>query len=197
MAGSLRLFVALEVPEAVQQGIAAAWAPLRSQERGVAWADPKGLHLTLKFLGEVEERRLPLLETALARAARGSRPLRLQVQGVGAFPSLSSPRVLWVGVIGDREALAALQERVEEELVPLGFPREGHPFTPHITVGRVRAALSPAERRRLGEAAGRVVLPRDLSFEVSRLTLMHSTLTPQGARYRPLHAWPLAQGAHP
>ncbi|GBD11989.1 RNA 2',3'-cyclic phosphodiesterase [bacterium HR23] len=193
MAEALRLFVALELPEAVQQALASTWAPLRQAERGVKWVPPQGIHLTLKFLGEVAEARLPLLEGPLARVAQGSAPLRLRVGQAGAFPSLSAPRVLWAGLEGDLEPLARLQQAVEEALVPLGFPQEERPFTPHLTLGRVRDGLSPLERRRLGRAVAQVLPPPDLSFGVGHLSLMQSTLTPQGAVYRCLKVWPLGK----
>ncbi|MFN3975371.1 MAG: RNA 2',3'-cyclic phosphodiesterase [Dehalococcoidia bacterium] len=193
---SLRLFVALELPEAVQQALASAWAPLRRMERGVKWVSPEGLHLTLKFLGEVPVERVPLLEAPLAAAAQVSSTLRLIVSRVGAFPSLAFPRVLWAGLEGDLEALQRLQQAVEKGLSALGFPPEQRPFTPHLTVGRVRDDLSPQERRRIGQAAGQVALPPDLSFGAGHLSLMQSTLTPQGARYRCLKAWPLARSPH-
>lgn len=193
MRASLRLFVALELPEAVQQALASAWAPLRGSERGVKWVSPEGVHLTLKFLGEVPSDRIPLLEASLASAAQGASPLRLRVGRVGAFPSLTFPRVLWVGLEGDLEMLQRLQEAVEQGMSALGFPPEERPFSPHLTVGRVRDAIPPQERRRIGQAAGQVALPPDLSFGVGHLSLMQSTLTPQGARYRCLKAWPLGK----
>ncbi|MCS7206447.1 MAG: RNA 2',3'-cyclic phosphodiesterase [Dehalococcoidia bacterium] len=193
MGETLRLFVALELPEAVQQALASVWTPLRRTERMVKWVDPEGIHVTLKFLGDVPVERLPMLTEQLSRAAQACGPLAFRVSRVGAFPSLAAPRVLWAGLEGDLESLGRLQQAVEHGTVSLGFPREERRFTPHLTIGRVREGLPPHERRRIGQAFGQVDLPPDLSFGVGRLSLMQSTLTPQGARYRCLKTWLLGQ----
>lgn len=193
MPETLRLFVALELPEAVQQALVSAWAPLRCTERGVKWVASESIHITLKFLGEVSGEHLSQLEAPLAQAAQASGPLRLRISTVGGFPSLDFPRVLWVGLEGDREALGRLQRAVEQSTASLGFPPEERPFTPHITIGRVRDGVPPQERRRIGRAVEQIELPPDLSFGVGHLSLMQSTLTPQGARYHCLKVWPLGK----
>jgi 2'-5' RNA ligase len=179
----MRLFVALELPEDVKRQLATFQADLaaRLDRSRMRWAKPDQLHLTLLFLGEVPANRLPSAEASLARVARGSPPLTLATQGLGAFPSPRRPSVLWVGVGGDVDALHALQQRVALELAWLGLADEKR-FRPHLTLARVKSFTGPLSLES-------VVPP--LSWYAAQLALFESTLSPQGARYRRLNAFDL------
>ena len=159
---------------------------MRPQAASVAWVAVDNLHITLKFLGGVEDTRLPDVSAALARAV--SVPaFEVQVLGLGAFPTPNRPRVLWAGV-APAPAFGELAVAVDQALVALGFPPEERPFTPHVTLGRVRdGRRDPALMQALVGAAARPfgVLP------VARLCLMRSDLSSRGARYTELDGWPL------
>lgn len=173
-----RLFVALRFPEATRHAVWRAAAPLRETGAKVRWTPERQLHLTLKFLGDVPGARIPAIEAALAVPGAASRPFGLAFEGVGAFPSLARPRVLWVGADGGPD-LPALHERVEDALGALGFEPETRPFHPHVTLGRVRTRGRAPDA--LADAAGRVTVHE--RCEIEALHLMRSRLGAGGARH--------------
>jgi 2'-5' RNA ligase len=181
----VRVFVALNFPRSVRQELWDATAPLRALELPVRWVREEGLHLTLKFLGEVAAEREAELVAALGRAAAGARPLSLVVRGLGVFPDVRRPRVVWLGVEGE-PALELLQHRVEQEFGPLGFPPEGRPFRPHLTLGRAARGARPRELAGLEAALGRVRV--EAAALVETLDLMESTLKRDGAVYQVRHS---------
>lgn len=172
----------------MRAALAAQIRHLQSRARNVAWVAPENLHVTLKFLGSVEEERLPAVGGTLAAVASAVRGFELAIAGLGAFPTVTRPRVVWAGLTAGAEPLASLAAAVEVALEPLGFAREERPFVGHVTLGRVREPRrDPGLTRALTAAPGR-------SFgrmAVDRLTLMRSDLSPRGARYTPLGSWPL------
>jgi 2'-5' RNA ligase len=193
----IRSFVALLLDEAARGAVAEAIQRLRAVERGagraVAWVPAQNLHLTLKFLGEQPEPRLAEAQAALAPAAGACRPFTIALKGVGAFPTLERPRILWVGLTEGGAEARALQEQVEAALALRGFPRDERPWHPHLTIGRIpddrrwRRDSGPALREAIAAIA-------TLSFgrvAVDRLVLMGSELGPSGARYRELASAPL------
>lgn len=181
---TLRLFVALDLPDAVK----AALASLRTDIAGASWSKTANLHLTLKFLGDgIDEARVPILTDAL-RAVEGA-PFPLALAGVGCFPpeGRQPPRVLWAGLSAS-PALAELAAAVDRTLVPLGFPAERHAFSPHLTLARLKVAGNdPAVARFLEQHAGLRCEP----FEIAAFHLYSSLLSPQGATYRQLASFPL------
>jgi 2'-5' RNA ligase len=144
----VRLFVAVNFPAELRERLWTAAAPLRTRDVPVRWVPAADLHLTLKFLGETAEGRLDELDRALAEAVTGVRSLAVTVDGFGAFPNLTHPSVVWAGVLTD-PALELLQHGVEKAFGPLGFPPEGRPFRPHVTLGRARRGTSAAAFRGL------------------------------------------------
>ncbi len=175
------------LPDDVRQRLAAEIERLRPHAADVAWVAPANLHLTLKFLGQVDEARVPAVAAALATAAAGHRGFDVLVRGLGAFPSPARPRVLWAGLAEDAGRLRALAESVDDACGGLGFPRETRAFAGHVTLGRVR---EPRRRPTLADA-----LARGGEFgrvRVARVTLMRSELSPRGARYSELATGPLA-----
>lgn len=178
-------------PEALRAALAVEIERLSGKARGVSWVATPNLHLTIRFLGEVEPDRLEAVATTLAEVATAGPAFHLALQGLGAFPSPTRPRVVWAGVTGGAEVVE-LATRVEEALAKLGFAREGRPFSAHVTLGRARepqrdpvlaAALAMGAQREFG------------SFRVDEITLMRSDLSPRGARYTPLGSWRLGVGS--
>jgi len=172
----------------VRGRLAAEVDALRPVGGDVAWIAAGNLHVTLKFLGRVDAARLPEIEAVLADAAALAAPFELAVRGLGAFPSARRARVLWAGASGGAAA-ARLATDVDEVLGGVGFTPEARPFTPHVTLGRVRtprpnAALAGALTAADGREFGHV--------RVERLSLMRSELSPRGARYTELRALALA-----
>lgn len=184
--------MAILLDERVRAALDAEIARLRPVGRDVAWVASGNLHVTLKFLGAVDEERIPAVSAAITRAATARPPFELVVQGLGAFPTLTRPRVVWAGLAEGASALRDLAAAVDRELTPLGFAPEGRPFAAHVTLGRVREP-----RRDPGlEQAIRAGAALDLGrLQVGRLSLMRSDLSPRGARYTELHAGPLGAAA--
>ena len=195
MADIFRLFVAIELPEAVIRHITEVMGRLREQALpGIRWVRPEGIHLTLRFLGNVPGSQVQSIVAAIQTAAAGATSFALQVQGVGAFPHLRAPRVLWVGVQGNLEPLVQVLNRSEGALEVQGFAREQRPFSPHLTLGRVKGRLSLPQVQTLAQAMdwSRDVGPAELP--VTALSLMESQLTRNGAIYRRRFQIPLSNG---
>lgn len=184
MGEKLRSFVAVNLPDALREDIGRFIYSLRGSVRGVKWVKDENLHLTLKFLGDLDREALPAVTGALDRALAGLRAVRVSLRGAGAFPPRGRPRVVWIDMDAGTEGLALLQRSCEQALDPLGFPPEGRPFTPHLTIGRARdlrdagpllSALDAARGRSWGD------------FTADRVHLMRSELFPTGPSYSILH----------
>jgi 2'-5' RNA ligase len=184
---ALRCFVAVLLPERVRAGLAAVCAELRGQTRGLSWVRADNLHLTLRFLGEVEPPVLEDVRDAVRDAAAAVPPFTVSLGGLGGFPPGRAPRVLWAGVLTGREEMTALHRALEMALAARGIPEEGRPFHPHVTLGRSR---DPRGAGGLLSALG--AGPVFGEAPVTALHLMRSELHPRGARYSivaeaPLH----------
>jgi 2'-5' RNA ligase len=170
----VRLFVAINFPLPVREAIFDETAPLRTATNGVRWVDAALLHLTVKFLGEQGESQVPELLAALERTAAQHAPVDAELTGVGAFPNLRRPRVVWMGM-RDGDRLAKLANDVDRSCVMLGMPAEQRPFRAHLTLGRVRQELAIADAARLADAAAAI---RTRQHVVIRsLELMRSDLS--------------------
>jgi 2'-5' RNA ligase len=185
----LRLFVAVTPAASPLQKAEEALERVRPLAPDAKWVKPTALHLTLAFLGDTEEARLSDVATAMdLAAARQPAPLQLSLAGGGGFGSPRAPRVLWVGVGGEVERLAALQGELAKELRARGFSLEERAFKAHLTLARARA---PRGDRQLAACVEALQSFDGGSGPVERLELFHSTLTPQGSRYELKHASPL------
>jgi 2'-5' RNA ligase len=180
----IRSFVAIELPEEAKKGLARLRKQLeRDEHKFVKWVDPRGIHLTLKFLGNIPSKRVTEITEAMGKAVEGISPFRLEISGLGAFPSLKQARVLWVGIGGELDQLSTLQQNIDSVLAALGFAREERPFVPHLTLARVREGASLPERRSFGELVGSAAFEDKYPIEVEAVRLMRSQLTPAGALY--------------
>jgi 2'-5' RNA ligase len=180
----VRAFVAIELPPTITRGLREIQRSLqRSPSAGIRWVPEGNIHLTLKFLGDIPLSQVPDISAVIERAAGSTQPLRLEVVGLGAFPGRPQPRILWAGLGGDTEPLASLANGIDAALAGLGFPRENRPFTPHLTLARVRPEVSPAEIRSVGEAMASLRIPAGLAFVADSVSLMKSLLRPEGACY--------------
>lgn len=184
----IRAFVAANLDSGLKAALARVQDRLKATRADVGWVRPENLHLTLKFLGQVEEGRLGVIGEAIAVAATGCGPIRLVFEGLGAFPSPRAARVVWIGLSHGAEALAKLQTRIETGLESLGFAREERPFTAHLTLGRVR---SPAHREQLASALTGAPTETLGEMALDRIELMKSDLHVAGARYSILQSFSL------
>ncbi len=176
----MRLFIAIELPDAIKAEIARVQQQLEASGAGANWTRPEGIHLTLKFLGEVPDAKAQEILAAMAGAARGTGTLSLKVEGAGAFPNVKVPRVLWLGLSGDIERLSVLQEAVEDAMERLGFDREERKFSPHLTLARIKFPKPRDNWAAVIDGIRNVDLG---GFTADRLSLMKSELRREGAVY--------------
>lgn len=180
----IRSFVAIEIPGDVKTALAGLQRQLMSQRSSyVKWVAVGGIHLTLKFLGNVAADRVPEVVQALAAPARSVPPFQLRLAELGAFPNLRSPRVAWVSLAGDTDPLSRLQLEIEAAMETLGFATEERAFSPHLTLGRVQQSATPGERQELGQRLASLRVENQVSFAVAGISLMRSQLSPKGATY--------------
>ena len=180
----IRSFVAIELPGEAKKGLARLRKELEKDEhRFVKWVEPQGIHLTLKFLGNIPSQRVAEITEAMRKAVQGSSPFQLEISGLGAFPTLKQARVLWVGIGGELDKLSRLQQEIDSALTAMGFAKEERPFTPHLTLARIREGASPPERRSFGELVSSISYEDKYPVEVEAVRLMRSQLTPAGAIY--------------
>ena len=181
----IRSFIAIELPDEVRSALAELQTELQTNKPPqVKWVGPYGIHLTLKFLGNIATAKISDVTGAIEQASRGFSPLSLEVKGLGVFPNFQRVRVVWVGVGGDVDRLKQLQQRIDSNLVPLGFGRESRPFTPHLTLARVREKATPTEQQHLGQLIAGARFETAHRFTAESINLMQSQLTTEGAIYR-------------
>jgi 2'-5' RNA ligase len=188
----IRSFIAIDLPQATREKLAAIEEQLKQSRAGVRWVKPAGIHLTLKFLGNIPPEQVDDIAATVGQLVKDEPPITLCAGGLGGFPSSRKPRVIWVGLQGEVERLANIQADLEKALEPLGFAREGRGFRPHLTIGRVK------DRHRLQsliEAMSILELPKFNSFDANEIILYKSDLRPTGAIYTKLHRMPLAAPA--
>jgi 2'-5' RNA ligase len=176
----MRLFAAVPLPEPARAEVAGLLSRLRATDLPVRWVPDEGLHLTLKFYGEVSPERLEVIEEAIRQATAGSEPLAMRLDELGAFPGARRPRVLWLGLDAP-PALELLQDRLERRSEAIGFTPEGAPFRPHVTLGRVREGQRISLRAVEDAAAEFGRLP----FLATSLVLYESVPADGRQRYEP------------
>jgi 2'-5' RNA ligase len=185
---TIRSFLALDPPEEILREIGRIQDRLKKIIHGdVRWVRPEGIHLTLKFFGDISENAVVEISAVAGKAAAAVGTFELAIGGAGIFPDMKRPRIIWLGMNGDVARLVTFQKELEHALQEFGFPREERPFRPHLTLGRIKSAKGVtglAEALRKGETytAGR--------FTASGLGLFKSDLTPRGAIYTRLAGYP-------
>jgi len=185
----MRLFVAVNLPSEIRDRIAAVQESLRRAQADVSWVRAENIHVTLKFLGETEEKRLERIRSALIEVSRAGMPFSMEVSGVGSFGG-RIPRVVWVGVGDGAEPLTQLAGRIEAALGRVGFPKERRGFTAHLTLGRVR---SPRNAETLLAALQEFHAEKFGGFTTTQFELMQSELRPTGSVYTVLERFPLGE----
>jgi 2'-5' RNA ligase len=183
----MRTFIAVELPEQIKKQIEVLQAPLKKTNAFVSWVKPGNIHITLKFLGEVPEEKIEEVFSATELALKGAKRFKMNLKGMGAFPDLRRPRVIWVGAGKGEEELSGMAARIEDELKKIGYPKEKRKFSAHFTVGRVK---SPKNIEKLMELVKSTDFETE-DIEVSEVAVMRSQLHPAGAIYTPLKKMPL------
>jgi 2'-5' RNA ligase len=187
---TIRAFLAIDPPEEILREIGRIQGRLQRLIGGeLRWVRPEAIHLTLKFFGDISENAVADIAAVVEPAAAGAAPFILSIDGVGVFPDQRRPRILWLGMDGDVPRLLVFQKELERALGMVGFPEEERPFTPHLTLARIKSArgltgLARALEKGEEYAAGRFTAPG--------IGLIRSELTPRGAVYTTLKWFPFA-----
>jgi 2'-5' RNA ligase len=189
MQKTLRAFIAVPIPDAVVAFLRKVQEQLQSSGLNLRWVVTDNIHLTLKFLGDIDRNLVSDVADRMDAAARTIPPFLLKASGVGVFPNRRQARVLWVGMGGDLECLKAIQTTLEAGLESVGFSTEARRFQPHLTIGRSRRRL---DAQTLDASLEPLKAVCSDSFRVDRLQLLRSKLTPAGAIYSRLHTSHLA-----
>jgi len=181
----MRTFIAIELPQEIKDFLSRLQGELKASRADVKWVEPKNIHLTLKFLGEIDEKKLEKVSEIMQETVKEKDKFQMRISSLGAFPKIDSPRVIWVGVaLGDKE-VKAIAEDLEEKISKIGIPREARPFSSHITIGRAKSSLNRQELvqdlKNKADLGG-----KNLDFYVTKITLFQSTLTPKGPVYEAL-----------
>ena len=180
----VRSFIAIELPDELKVGLSHLQDRLKlGKQSSVKWVNLRSIHLTLKFLGNITVDRISDITRVMEEATQGIPPFRLEVKELGAFPNLRRVQVVWVGVNGEVDKLGRLQQRIESNLVHLGFAPESRPFTPHLTLARLRDRASLDERQRFGQLIASTKFEATYIIKVDAINLMRSQLTREGAIY--------------
>jgi 2'-5' RNA ligase len=192
----IRSFVAIEIPETVRLELMEDIAHLKHDvpARTVRWVRPEGIHLTLKFLGDVPFEKIDQISATLESVCLEYVSFSVNIGGFGCFPNFHRPRVLWIGIQDLSTQLAPLQADIEDQLFELGFERETRRFHPHLTLGRVKRVRNREEAQRLTSVLEDVKIGNIGQFHVNEISLMRSDLKPTGAVYTRLVAAKLGGG---
>ncbi|MFQ5602174.1 MAG: RNA 2',3'-cyclic phosphodiesterase [bacterium] len=183
----IRTFIAIEISEDVRKRIAEVQEDLKKSGERISWTRPENVHLTLKFLGEVEEKVILNIADVLTTLGQEWRAFSFKVAGLGVFPNVNRPRVIWAGIENVHEEFAKLVSRLEEGMSQLGFKKEPRSFTPHLTIGRVKSVVN------------KTFVDKIIKYQfeggethAQEIVVMRSDLLPSGALYTPLRKIKLA-----
>ncbi len=176
----MRTFIAIDLEKELKKNLSLLITRLEKGQKNIKWVEWKGMHLTIKFLGEISEEKVGEVEDILKKISGMYKPFPLKLKGTGTFPpEKKNPRVIWVGV-EEEKTLLSLQDQLERELEKIGFPREKRKFHPHLTLGRVKFPSG------LQETLQELEKHQDSNFGemiVRKMTFFESTLKPSGAEY--------------
>ena len=174
----IRAFIAIELPARIAQGLEKIQDGLKDETNKVAWVKPENIHLTIKFLGDIETNKIDSITKVLEDAAGNLSNFKISIKGIGAFPTIENPRVLWVGIEEDDTNISQLYNNLEHGLTALGFEKEQRTFKPHLTLGRVKFLKDKKLLKQRFEKMADINLGQ---FTAASLYLFESKLTPEGA----------------
>jgi len=187
MGEKIRSFIAIELDAHVRDTLTDVQTTLRRSGAHVKWVKAENIHLTLKFLGDVDEKKISLIKDTLRPPLEKISPFEIQISTPGAFPNMNRPRAIWVGISQGNEVIKTIVQDMEDSLGRVGFKKETRPFASHITIGRVRSFKNIHQ---LAKAISETTLT-PLQQSINHITLFKSTLTSSGPIYEALHTWPL------
>ncbi len=179
----IRTFIAIELPEEIIYTISKVQEEIKSYGLKIRWVRPENIHLTLKFLGDIQEADTEKVARAVSESVTGYHPISIAVKGIGVFPGIKRPRVIWLGISKQLDLLTGLQKTLDEKLEAIGFPKEKRPFRGHLTLGRIKDKIDP---KRLNDVLKEFNKFESEHFFADRIILYKSELKPKGAVYTKL-----------
>ncbi len=186
----IRTFIACKIPEDILKAVQTVQAQLKIFDlKHIRWTRPEGIHLTLKFLGDIPLDDVVSVGEAMVKAAGDQAPVSIAARGIGVFPGYNRPRVLWIGLSGQMHELSGIQQRLDTALIKIGFPGETRPFRGHLTIGRIRG---PVDSHRFHQALRAAEHFESRTFTIKNIIFFQSELHPDGAIYTQLKTVPLA-----
>lgn len=193
MGQTVRLFIALELESSVRLSLAEPLATIHNAvlPGTVRWVPLENIHLTIKFLGDVPLTHVETIRSALGDAVHASSAFSVKVTGVGCFPNAKRPRVIWLGLDEPMKHLNTLHLAIEAAIAPLGYPTEARPFSPHLTIGRLRNGLDSQQLNAVGQSLARLSIEHIGTWHCTAVSLMKSNLHPSGAQYSQIMKAPL------
>ncbi|MBT9437873.1 MAG: RNA 2',3'-cyclic phosphodiesterase [Desulfobacterales bacterium] len=183
MPDTIRTFIAFKLPKNIISSISEIQNRFKSYAFKARWVNPANIHLTLKFLGDINYTDIEKVSEAIINAVNSHTPVSLAVKGAGVFPGIKRPRVIWVGLTGEIEKLVGIQNDIEENLEELGFPREKRPFRGHLTLGRIKGKINP---KKLLDAIKKFEKFESELFTADKIFLFKSDLKSTGSVYTEL-----------
>lgn len=179
----LRTFIAIEIPTEIQKILGQIQLQLKDTGADIKWVQPSHIHLTLKFLGEIPENKVPIVTKTLEKIIPSFSRFSIELKQLGAFPRIDQPKIIWIGIEKGRDETIKLANTLEEALFQEGFPKEERSFSPHLTLGRQR---STTHADKISKKIKDFQAHQELTPVIHSVVLFQSTLTPQGPIYSPL-----------
>ncbi len=189
----MRAFIAIELPEEVREYLRRLQGKLGKSGADVKWVLPQNIHLTLKFLGEINEE-TGEVQNIIKKTAGAKSTFGIRLSSLGGFPTLNSPRVIWIGINKGAAEVKDIAKLLEDSLDSIGIPAENREFSSHITIGRTRSSLNRIALAKLLNELKDTPQTENIEFPVNKITLFKSTLTPKGPVYEVLKECPLNSG---
>ena len=183
MSNTIRTFIAIELPEKIIYTISKVQEEIKSYGLKIRWVRPENIHLTLKFLGDTKAADTENVARAVSESVTDYPPISLVVKGIGVFPGIKRPRVIWLGVSNQLDVLTTFQKTLDEKLEAIGFPKENRPFRGHLTLGRIKSKIDP---KTLNDALKEFAQFESEHFLADRIILYKSDLKPNGPVYTKL-----------
>jgi len=183
MSNTIRTFIAIELPEKIIYTIGKVQEKIKSYGFKIRWVRTENIHLTLKFLGDIKEADTEKVARAISESVKGYHPILLAVKGIGVFPGIKRPRVIWLGISKQLDLLTELQKTLDEKLEAISFPKEKRPFKGHLTLGRIKSKI---DAKRLYDVLKDFTKFESEHFFADRIILYKSELKPKGAVYTKL-----------
>ena len=183
MGEKIRCFIAIELSQETKETLRKIENDLQKTIHGVKWVEPNNIHLTLKFLGDIEKETIEKIKEILSQIAKETKPFKIRLSSAGAFPSPSQPRVIWIGIDEGKNESSSLANLIEERVAPLGIEKESRAFHPHLTLARVKFLK---DKSSVKNAFASLKVPQT-EMTATKIILFQSTLTREGSIYTVLH----------